>query len=153
MSRLVRGSARADSISLCLAGACAMHCVGAPFVAGILPVVGVAVGDPRLEWLFLVVSLFTSAIALCHGCLRNHRKWYALAPYAAGAGCLLGIRLTADAEGALALILVMPGAALLIAAHIINIRLCRRAGADRCGRASEIRTDRTPADRRRALQL
>jgi hypothetical protein len=50
------------------------------------------------------------------------------------AACLLGVRLLADNQGALAQMFVVTGAGLVIAAHAINIRLCRRAGAGRCRR-------------------
>jgi hypothetical protein len=138
MSRLGRDAARGDRISICLAGACAVHCIGSPLLAGILPIVSIAMLDSRVEWVFLCVSLVTSAMTLSSGCLRSHRQWRALAPFAVGAALLLGIRLANDDDGMLAQWLVVAGAGLVVAAHAVNIRLCRRAGADRCGRLATV---------------
>jgi hypothetical protein len=139
MSRPRRASTlRGDRISVCLAGACAAHCVGAPLLAGILPVVGIVVADPGTEWVLQGMSLATSAITLSTGCLRNHRQWRAMWPFGAGAACMLGVRLLAQADNGIVQMLVLIGAGLVVAAHAVNIRLCRRAGAWQCGRGSLI---------------
>ena len=91
-----------------------------------------------MEWTFLTVSLVTSAFTLLTGCVRNHREWRALAPFAVGAACLLGTRVAVDSEGSFEQAGVVAGASFVIAAHGVNIRLCRRAGAARCGRVDAI---------------
>jgi hypothetical protein len=133
-SRPIRHAPASDPVSICLAGACAVHCLVTPLAVGLLPVVGITLANPGLEWIFLTVSLATSMFTLLTGCLRSHRQWRALAPFVAGAACLVGTRGLTDPEGSLAHIGVTAGATLVITAHAFNIRLCRRAGAARCGR-------------------
>jgi hypothetical protein len=69
----VMSSTRADSIGMCVAGACAVHCIATPLIAGILPVIGASLLDPRTEWLFLLSSLMVSSFAMASGCVRGRR--------------------------------------------------------------------------------
>lgn len=131
MMRAVRS--RADSVSICLAGACAVHCVATPVVIGLLPLVGLRLADSRLEIALLLTSLAVSGLTLCNGCLRHHRRWAAAAPFAVGAAVLLGRQLAGDSVGTVGdVAIVAIGATLVVSAHVLNIRLCRRAGSG-CG--------------------
>jgi hypothetical protein len=67
-----------------MAGACAVHCLIAPLIAGLLPVVGAIALDARTEWMLLSGSLITSVATLVTGCLRTHGSRAALVPLAAG---------------------------------------------------------------------
>jgi hypothetical protein len=111
-----------------------VHCVGAPLVAGLLPLVGLTLASPRVEWAFLIASLVTSAVTLFRGCLHSHRQWRAVVPFVSGAGCLFIVRIVSDSDGPAAQVAAVVGAALIITSHAFNIRLCRRAGAAECGR-------------------
>jgi hypothetical protein len=117
-----------DRAGMCMAGACALHCVGVPLLATLLPLFSTALESPGLEWAFLLVSLTTSAIVVVAGCILSHRRWLPLAPYVTGATLLLTVRLLVNAEGLVAQSSVIVGAGLLVGAHAWNIRLCRPTG-------------------------
>ena len=105
-----------------------------PLVAGILPIVGQRLQLPWIEWTFVSVSIGTSATVLMTGCVRLHRCRLALAPFLAGAAVLVAARLAEDAYPDLTRVGVAAGALLVIAAHVLNIRLCRRTSHTRCAR-------------------
>lgn len=92
-ARLVRDAAAGDRAGICLAGACALHCVGAPLVASFLPVAE-TLDSPVMEWAFLTGSLVTSVTALAAGCLRTHGQVRTMALFAFGAAWLLAPRLS-----------------------------------------------------------
>lgn len=126
------GRIEADSAGICLAGACAVHCLVMPVATGLLPVVGLTLGRPAVEWTLLLLSVCTSAAVLVRGCARSHRRWGALLPFVAGAGVLCGGRLLDESHPAFATAAVVVGAAAIIASHVLNIRWCRRAGVVHC---------------------
>jgi hypothetical protein len=130
--RDVMSTARTDSIGMYAAGACAVHCIATPLIVGILPVIGLPLLDPRTEWIFLSLSLTLSSFAVFSGC-RRHRQWMPVAMFAVGAALLLASRLDLDDEGMAARGVIVAGAALVIGAHLLNIRLCRcTPGAAKC---------------------
>lgn len=128
-----RGSV-ADPVSICLAGACAVHCVATPAAVALLPVIGLPLANPAVEWTLVLLSVGGSAAVLVRGCLRSHRRWWALLPFVAGAGALLLGRLLEDASAHVGTGAVVAGAAGIIASHVLNIRWCRKAGAVDCAR-------------------
>jgi hypothetical protein len=85
----------------------------------------------------MLVSLGTSGSALVTGCFRSHRRWAALLPFALGALLLVTVRLSEDSENAGTPLLIVAGALLIISSHLLNMRLCRKAGAVDCGRPRE----------------
>lgn len=138
------GRPGADPVSICLAGACAVHCLLTPVAVALLPVLGITLGNPLAEWGFILLSLGTSAYALAQGCLRSHRHWRALLPFIAGAAVLVSARLVDDSHPVVAAAAVVVGATGVISAHVLNIRWCRKAGAAQCASLPVSSTLRTP---------
>jgi hypothetical protein len=114
-------SSRADSAGICLASACAVHCMVSPLVLAALPIVGTVISGTFAEWTFMTSSLATSAVTLAVGCRRHHRRWTPVTLFAVGALLLILVRLTSDAEGSTGRIALIGGAALIAAAHGMNL--------------------------------
>jgi hypothetical protein len=121
---VVMSTGRADSIGMCVAGACAVHCIATPLIVGILPVVGLPLLGPRAEWLFLSCSLVLSSSAIFSGCIRHHR-WLPVAIFVGGAAMLLASHTLVDDAGMAGRVAIVIGAASIICAHLLNIRLCQ----------------------------
>jgi hypothetical protein len=115
-----------------------------PFVASFLPIIGLLSRSPWTEWTFLSTSLGASATTLVRGCARVHRRWLAMAPFLAGVVVLVAGKLVEDAYPSLTRIGVVIGAGLVIAAHALNIRQCRRAGSSDCCRLDGTRLALAP---------
>ncbi|HEV8396616.1 MAG TPA: hypothetical protein VGQ37_20180 [Vicinamibacterales bacterium] len=81
----------------------------------------------------------TSAFGLGLGCLQVHGRRRALIPFLAGAA-LLAFNAVTGNEGPLALLATVCGAAMVMAAHASNLRMCRQRGA-RCAAPVPVRED------------
>lgn len=86
-------------------------------------------GDERVELAFLVTALSLAAVAITAG-YRRHRRRAVVAVAVAGASLIGASHLIAGARTVEAALSVI-GAALLIAAHVRNARLCHRAAHER----------------------
>lgn len=85
-------------------------------------------GDERIELAFLVTALSLAGISITAG-YRRHRQFAVVATALAGAtlvGAAHLLALSRNIEVALSLL----GAALLIASHVRNARLCHRCARD-----------------------
>jgi hypothetical protein len=121
-----------DALGICMAGACAIHCVAGPAVVASLPAIGIELVSARVEWMFLLLSFGTSAMVLVRGCFRTHHQKWALIPFAVGAAALVAVRLIVDPDGRIGEWTVIGATVLVLTAHILNLRLCRRSGSE-CG--------------------
>jgi hypothetical protein len=125
------GAVTCDRLGICLAGACAIHCLAGPFVAGVVPLLEPAWTSAGSERALTAISLCGSALTLGRACLRVHRRWRILVPFLAGAG-LLSANALAAREGLEGPAASVGGSLLIVAAHMVNIRWCRQRGT-RCG--------------------
>jgi hypothetical protein len=121
---------RADRAGIVASSVCAVHCIAGSVLAGASGAIAPIFADPRVE-----VGLSTTAILLAVAALvsawRRHRR---SAPAIIGG---LGVVSVATARFAHAVpesaetLFAVTGGALLVTAHALNIRACRRA-ADCC---------------------
>ncbi|HEU4407460.1 MAG TPA: MerC domain-containing protein [Polyangiaceae bacterium] len=115
-----------DRAGVVASSLCALHCAATPALLAAAPALGVAFGDERWEWPFLLASCALGAAALVPGFLRSGRA-IALGVFVAGAlGAIAGKLAFAGgsvAEGALSAL----GALGIACAHVINLRVVRRA--------------------------
>lgn len=116
----------ADRAGIGMAGACALHCLIAPWLAAVLPLFGAAVASERTETAFLGASLVVSATTLAGGA-RTHQQWRAIVVFLCGAGLLVANRATGLIEQPLGDSIVLCGACLIAAGHVLNMRCCRQA--------------------------
>jgi hypothetical protein len=117
---------RGDVWGICLASACAIHCIATPLVLGMLPLVaGALLEHPALEWLLVLLSVLLSSVTIAHGS-RRHGRWYPALPLVAGAALLLAARVLPQLDEPVERAIVLAAAVLIITAHLLNLRAPRR---------------------------
>jgi hypothetical protein len=122
---------RADRTGTWLSLVCTVHCMASPLLVTILPVAGLGflVHDVT-EGLLLAASVALAAVSLCWG-FRLHRRWRALLFLVGALGFLVVGRWVAEAASERALVVV--GAGMLTAGHLLNRHLCSTCVSSRCG--------------------
>jgi hypothetical protein len=115
-----------DRAGILVSGACAIHCAALPFVAGLLPVIGLRhFTDERAEWWLVALTAAIGVIGHASAYRRHHRHGGPFVLFLGGVALIVGARLmlgdTLMAPAALAL-----GGVTAAAAHWANIVLCRR---------------------------
>lgn len=123
--------ARLDRVGVFMSAACAVHCALMPFVAGLLPLIGLEfLAHDAAEITLLVCAAIIAAWSLAGGC-RHHKQLRPIGMMVAGFGLiLLGQTVAADAEVA-EIGLVVVGALFVAGAHLTNRRLCCAANTSR----------------------
>ncbi|MDO6444911.1 MerC domain-containing protein [Colwellia sp. 1_MG-2023] len=111
-----------DRIGITATSLCALHCILLPVILPALPLLGIGfLADHMWEHIFLVVTAILGSIAMFSGFKRYHKKLY---PFYL---LMLGVVVywqKHDFSEALQPFFIMIGATLIVAAHIINIKLC-----------------------------
>jgi hypothetical protein len=115
--------ARVDRLGVALSLTCAAHCLAVPLLTAVLPAAGIGwfLGGSA-EALLVAASLVLAAGSLCWG-VRVHGRWGVLLPFGAALALIVTGRLRADEP--YELLLVVTGAMLLTAGHLLNRHLCR----------------------------
>jgi hypothetical protein len=102
---------------------CALHCLALPLLLPVLPLIGASfVAEHWFEKTILSLSLLIGLVALSIGFFKHHRKWYPILALLGG-GIVYWNKdvLGHDFEA----VTIALGASLIIAAHLMNLRLCR----------------------------
>ena len=111
-----------DRIGITATSLCALHCILLPVIIPALPLLGIGfLADHTWEHVFLVVTAILGSIAMFSGFKRYHKKLY---PFYL---LMLGVVIywqKHDFSEAVQPMFIMIGATLIVAAHIINIKLC-----------------------------
>lgn len=112
-----------DSLAITCSGLCIGHCLLTPLLLTMSGVglVGAALGS-ELVHKILLIPVFCLAISSLPLSFRQHLSWYPLALGALGCGSLLA---SVNVPETLELYFLLPGGALLIAAHALNRRYLR----------------------------
>jgi hypothetical protein len=120
---MIRSQEMGDSTGIAVAVACALHCLAAPILGAALPMAGVLVSD-RAELAFLGSSLLISGTTVVATCRRQGSPavWGA---FLVGAALLVAGGSGTEWSELLEASLVVGGAGLIVAAHVMNIRQCR----------------------------
>ncbi|WP_315853253.1 MerC domain-containing protein [Alteromonas oceanisediminis] len=112
-----------DKLGIWVSGLCALHCLALPLLLPILPFVASSfVAEVWFERTILSLSILVGATALLIGFYRHHRQRYPLFALAAGAAIYWNKDIFGEAYEPITIAL---GAGLIIAAHLMNLRLCR----------------------------
>lgn len=117
-----------DRVGVVASSLCALHCAATPVLLAVAPTLGVAFGDERWEWPFLLASCALGAAALVPGFLRSGRA-IALAVFGAGALLALGGKLSFEAGGVAESACSALGALGIACSHVLNLRVVRRGAA------------------------
>jgi len=115
-----------DRVGIVASTLCAVHCVATALLVGVSGV-GALFADERVEVAFCVCAVSVALGALVRG-WRRHRSWMPGSVGSFGIVLLLTAR-CARLEGSVEVALSVAGGALLTAAHVLNIRKIRQAGA------------------------
>ncbi|MFC3123331.1 MerC domain-containing protein [Agaribacter flavus] len=117
-------SGRLDKLGVWISGLCAVHCLALPLLLPIAPVIASSFfAEHWFERVILSLSVVIGFAAMFIGFHQYHRQLYPL--YSLAAGAL--IYWNKDALGhELEPFTVTVGAALIIGAHVLNLRLCRQ---------------------------
>jgi hypothetical protein len=124
-SSMRSAAARWDRAGIIASTACAIHCAALPFVAALLPVLGLHhFTDEWVEWSLIGVVAVIGVVGHVSAYVRFHRHAGPAAVFAAGLTLIVATRLTLGDT------LVEPAALAIgglmgAAAHWANIRLCR----------------------------
>ncbi len=112
-----------DNVGACLSFACAVHCMAAPLLMTVLPLVGLGFILSESAELTLVFGAVGVAVGSFTWGYRNHRKWRVFLMLG-GALTLIYIARFHASEGSEVIFMAM-GGLLLAVVHLINRRLCR----------------------------
>jgi hypothetical protein len=113
-----------DRAGVVLSLACAVHCAAMPLVAGLLPLIGLHDAVPEaIETGLLLATGAVAVVSLLGGC-RHHRQWRPWLLVGGGLGSIAAGRLLVEGSPWAETGLVVAGALLLVAARLVNWRLC-----------------------------
>jgi len=114
--------ARMDRVGTSLSLACAIQCMAVPLLLSVLPLSGLRpLMLDAVETLFVIASVGLAVASHCWG-FRIHRKRRGLLIVAGAIAMILAGRSLAD--GPYEMALVVCGALLLVAGHLLNRYLC-----------------------------
>ena len=113
-----------DKIGIAATSLCAIHCLLLPFLLPILPMVGAGfLAQDEFEHGFLLGTMFLGFIALYSGYKRYHNQLYPFIMLFSGGFIYWNKDGLGDAAEPL---VVVVGASLVVLAHVVNMKLCRR---------------------------
>lgn len=111
-----------DRLGITATSLCALHCILLPVLLPSLSLLGLGfIGDHEAEHWFLLATLILGSIALFSGFKRYHRKIYPFYLLFLG-GFIYWHK--HSVEESMQPVMVVVGAALLVAAHLVNLKLC-----------------------------
>lgn len=112
-----------DKLGIWISGLCALHCIALPIVLSIAPLMADSfVAAEWFEHSILSLSMLIGLSALLIGYFRYHKQFYPIIALIIG-GIIYWQK---DIFGhAFEPITIALGASLIIAAHLVNLRLCR----------------------------
>lgn len=111
-----------DRLGITATSLCALHCILLPVILPALPLLGLSfLADHAWEHIFLLATAVLGSIAMLSGFKRYHRKLYPFYLLIIGV-CIYWVK--HDFSEAMQPILIVVGASFMVAAHLINIKLC-----------------------------
>ncbi len=114
----------ADTLGISTSLACAIHCAVLPLFFSSLPVFGLEILNNKLfEYTMIGLAAVIGCYSLYHGFKKHHHKKMPLLVFITGLTFLILKEIFISVE----LLLLLPAAVLIISAHVLNFRFCRRA--------------------------
>ncbi len=114
---------RLDKFGIALTSLCALHCIFLPVLLPVLPLLGLSfLADHAFEQVVLLLTFVVGAIALFTGFHKYHRKLYPF--YSLAIGIMIYANRDFLGEGLEPIVLTI-GSALIVLAHVMNVRLCK----------------------------
>lgn len=113
-----------DALGIAASVACAIHCAVLPLVLTSLPVLGTNIIDnPGFEYLMIIIALAIGSYSLWHGYRKHHHRLLPLLLFFSGMALLF----MKQAWHTYQLWFLIPAVALIVSAHLLNHRYCRKA--------------------------
>jgi hypothetical protein len=104
---------------------CVVHCLVMPFFISLAPLIGISfLVDESIEQSIIGISVLIAAISLLPAFFRQHGKIRAIVLFVFGIS-LIVVSHAAFEESAMRIPVLLAGAVLISAAHLINRHLCR----------------------------
>ena len=114
-----------DALGIAASIACAIHCAMLPLVLSSLPILGVnIINNLWFELGMIFLALAIGIYSLTHGFRRHHHRILPIVLFVAGIGFLFVKQVFHNNQ----LLFLIPGVALVVSAHFINYRQCRKEG-------------------------
>ena len=111
-----------DRIGITAASLCALHCILLPVLLPALPLLGLSfLASHEWEHTFLIITAIMGSIALFSGFKKYHKRIYPF--YLLFLGVII-YWIKHDFPEDVQPYFIIIGAALIIAAHVINLKLC-----------------------------
>jgi phosphoglycerol transferase MdoB-like AlkP superfamily enzyme len=111
-----------DRIGITATSLCALHCILLPVLLPTLPLLGLSfLADHTWEHVFLLITAVLGSVALLSGFKKYHRRIY---PFYL---LFLGVAIywvKHDFSENIQPYFIIIGASLIVAAHLINLKLC-----------------------------
>jgi hypothetical protein len=113
-----------DRMGVWVTGLCALHCLLLPLFISVIPFIASSfVASAWFERTILSVSILVGFVALLIGFNQYHRQLYPMYSLTLGGLIYWNKDMFGHAYEPLAILL---GAVFIIAAHLVNLRLCRK---------------------------
>jgi hypothetical protein len=111
-----------DRIGITATSLCALHCILLPILLPALPLLGLSfLADHAWEHVFLMMTAVLGTVALFSGFKKYHRKIYPFYLLFLGIGIYW---IKHDFSEDIQPYFIVLGASLIVAAHLINLKLC-----------------------------
>lgn len=113
-----------DALGISASLACAIHCAVLPLFISSLPIFGLEILNNKMfEYSMIIAAAVIGTISLSHGLRKHHHKKLPVIIFLLGI-CLLVLK---EIFLSLEILLLIPAAIMIISAHILNYRFCRKA--------------------------
>ncbi len=113
-----------DNLGIITSLACAIHCAILPLMLTSLPLFGInIIHNLYFEWLMISIAFAVGIYALYHGYITHHRSSTPVWLFSVGMLFLI----TKQVFPAYELWLLIPAVVLIISAHYMNYKLCRKS--------------------------
>jgi MerC mercury resistance protein len=115
-----------DGAGIATSVLCAAHCLLAPLLVAMLPLVGLNfLLEETTEWMLVGFSTTLAFVSLVPSYIRRHRRCRPLALFGAGVLLLFPARVWFEEWPNLEVAAAVSGAVFIATAHFLNHRLCR----------------------------
>lgn len=112
-----------DNLGIATSVACAIHCVVLPLLVTSLPLFGInIIHNIFFEWGMIALAFCIGVYALIHGYKTHHRNPLPVWIFAIGFAFLVTKQFFLAYEA----FFIVPAVLLIISAHYLNYRLCRK---------------------------
>ena len=121
-----------DALGIAASVACAIHCALLPLVMSSLPILGInIINNIWFEMVMILIALGIGIYSLMHGFKKHHHRKLPVYVFAAGMVLLILKQILHTKQ----LWFLVPAVVLIVSAHYLNYRDCRKAGechSDHC---------------------